>query len=121
MAKDGKAKRATADVHAVEVTINLHKRLHGVGFKKRAPRAVKEVKAFAEKIMGTKDNRCDQALNKHLWSKGIRNVPYRVRVRIHRKRNEDEESAEKLYSHITVVPGVTSFKGLQPEVVEADE
>ena len=30
---------------------NLHKRLHGIAFKKRAPRAVKEIKAFAKKAM----------------------------------------------------------------------
>ena len=37
-----------------EYTINMHKRLHGIGFKYRAPRAVKEIKKFAEKQMGTK-------------------------------------------------------------------
>ena len=92
------------------------------GFKKRAPRAIKEIKKFAEKVrrwsgcdpfcacmsnkaytvcaltsllrwwwavccvcvltscplrvplqlMGTKDNRLDSQLNKHVWSKGIR-------------------------------------------------
>lgn len=36
-----------------EYTIHLRKLLKGVGFKKRAPRAVKEVKAFAKKMMGT--------------------------------------------------------------------
>ena len=36
-------KRGTAmgDVVTREYTINLHKRLHGIGFKYRAPRAVK--------------------------------------------------------------------------------
>ena len=32
----------------------MHKRLHGIGFKYKAPRAVKEIKKFAEKQMGTK-------------------------------------------------------------------
>ena len=36
-----------------EYTIHLAKRLHGISFKKRAPRAVKEVKEFAKKMMGT--------------------------------------------------------------------
>ena len=36
-----------------EYTIHLRKLLHGISFKKRAPRAVKEVKAFAKKMMGT--------------------------------------------------------------------
>jgi ribosomal protein L31E len=33
----------------------MHKRLHGIGFKYKAPRAVKEIKKFAEKQMGTRD------------------------------------------------------------------
>ena len=39
-----------------------------------------------------------------------RNVPYRVRVRLARKRNEDEDSPHKLYTLVTYVP-VTTFKG----------
>ena len=42
------------------------------GFKKRAPRAVKEVKKFATKMMGTEDVRVDTRLNKAIWSQGIR-------------------------------------------------
>jgi len=42
------------------------------GFKKRAPRAIKEIRRFAEKMMGTPDVRIDIRLNKHLWSQGIR-------------------------------------------------
>ena len=55
-----------------EYTINLHKRLHGIGFKYRAPRAVKEIKKFAVKQMGTDDVRIDTRLNKHIWSQGVR-------------------------------------------------
>ena len=44
------------------------------GFKRRAPRAIKEIKKFAEKMMGTPDVRVDTNLNKHVWSKGIRCV-----------------------------------------------
>lgn len=35
-------------------TINLHKRLHKVSYKKRAPRAVREIKKFAAALMHTK-------------------------------------------------------------------
>jgi large subunit ribosomal protein L31e len=49
MAKDKKV----TEFITREVTINLHKRLYGVTFKKRAPRAVREVKKFAAKAMGT--------------------------------------------------------------------
>ena len=105
------------DVVTREYTINLHKRLHGIGFKYRAPRAIKEVKKFAEKQMGTTDVRIDTRLNKHLWSRGVRGVPFRVRVRLARLRNEDEDSANKLYTLVTHV-NVASFKKLQTENVE---
>merc|ERR1711945_35511 len=100
-----------------EYTINLHKRLHGIGFKYRAPRAIKEIKKFAEKQMGTNDVRIETRLNKHLWSQGVRNVPFRVRVRLARLRNEDEDSVNKLYTLVTHV-NVATFKGLQTENVE---
>jgi ribosomal protein L31E len=68
-----------------EYTINLHKRLTGINFKKRAPRAVKEVRTFARKMMGTSDVRVDVKLNKEIWSRGIRNVPNKMRIQISRK------------------------------------
>jgi large subunit ribosomal protein L31e len=36
-----------------DYTINLHKRLHKIQFKKRAPRAVREIKRFTQKEMFT--------------------------------------------------------------------
>lgn len=86
------------------------------GFKKRAPQAIKAIKQFAEKQMGTSDVRIDTKLNKAVWAKGIRNVPYRIRVKLSRRRNEDEESANKLYTLVTHVQ-VDSFKGTVVKVV----
>merc|ERR1719217_811335 len=122
MVKKGENKRVNRaeDVVTREYTVNLHKRLHGISFKKRAPRAVKEIRKFAQKMMGTEDVRVDTTLNKFLWSKGVRNVPYRVRVQLHRKRNEDEDSSEKLYTLVTHV-NVDTFKGTQTTVVKSDE
>merc|ERR1711997_517926 len=112
-----KSKSTMMEVVTREYTVNLHKRLHGIGFKYRAPRAIKEIKKFAEKQMGTNDVRIDTRLNKHIWSQGVRNVPFRVRVRLARLRNEDEDSVNKLYTLVTHV-NVASFKGLQTENVE---
>ena len=42
------------------------------GFKRRAPRAIKAIREFAHKMMGTPDVRIDTRLNKHMWSKGVR-------------------------------------------------
>merc|ERR1712210_101681 len=117
MPKEKKTKSTLGEVVTREYTINLHKRLHGIGFKYRAPRAIKEVKKFAEKQMGTNDVRIDTRLNKHIWSQGVRNVPFRIRVRLARLRNEDEDSVNKLYTLVTHV-NVASFKALQTENVE---
>lgn len=114
------------DVVTRVYTINLHKRMvkcgrKSIGFKKRAPRAVREIKKFAAKVMGTKDVRIDTGLNKFIWHKGVRNVPYRVRVRLSRRMNDDEEADEKLYtlaSHVEVKDG---FHGLQTQVVAVAE
>ncbi|KAK4218171.1 ribosomal protein L31e-domain-containing protein [Rhypophila decipiens] len=116
--KTGKAQRsAIADVVAREYTIHLHKRLHGVTFKKRAPKAIKEIKAFAHLAMGTTDVRLDPQLNKKVWEQGVKGVPYRLRVRISRRRNDEEGAKEKLYSYVQAV-NVKNPKGLHTVVVE---
>merc|ERR1712065_107744 len=97
-----------------------YKRIHGVGFKRRAPRAISELRKFAEKNMGTKDVRIASDLNQAIWKKGVRNVPYRVRVRLERKRNEDDDAKEKMYTLVTHVE-VTNFKGLQTQNISQDE
>ncbi|KAG0677692.1 60S ribosomal protein L31 [Pichia californica] len=103
-----------------EYTINLHKRLHGVTFKKRAPKAVKEIKKFAKLHMGTDDVRLDPKLNVELWKRGIQGVPYRLRLRISRKRNEDENAKSTMFSYVESV-SVPTVKGLETIVVEDDE
>mmetsp|Transcript_31480 Transcript_31480/g.46493 ORF Transcript_31480/g.46493 Transcript_31480/m.46493 type:complete len:119 (+) Transcript_31480:66-422(+) len=115
-----KEKKAKIDLVSRDYTIHLSKRVskHHVSFKKRAPRAIKEIKLFATKAMGTKDVRIDAKLNKFVWATGVRNIPTRVRVRLSRKRNEDEEADEKLYTLAQLVE-VSSFKGLQTENVDA--
>uniref|UniRef100_A0A0V0G302 Large ribosomal subunit protein eL31 n=2 Tax=Triatominae TaxID=70999 RepID=A0A0V0G302_TRIDM len=117
---DKSNKSAINEVVTREYTIHLHKRLHGIGFKKRAPRAIKEIRKFAVKQMGTPDVRIDTHLNKQVWSKGIRNVPFRIRVRLARRRNDDEDSPHKLYTLVTYVP-VASFKNLQTKNVDSNQ
>jgi len=117
--REGKKKDVTNEIVTREYTINLHKRIHGVGFKKRAPRAIREIRKFAEKQMGTPDVRIDTRLNKQIWSQGVSHVPFRLRVRLARKRNEDEDSVHKLYTLVTFVP-VLSFKELQTVNVDSE-
>ena len=73
--KGKKTRSALNDVVTREYTVNLHKRVHDVAFKKRAPRAIKEVVAFAQKAMGTQDVRLDPKLNQEVWKYGVKNFP----------------------------------------------
>ncbi|KAK4336877.1 hypothetical protein RND71_043982 [Anisodus tanguticus] len=114
---DLQKKSALNEVITREYTIHLHKLIHGKCFRRKASRAISEVRKFAQKQMGTPDVRIDTGLNKFLWSRGIKDAPTRVRVRLSRKRNEDEDSANKLYTLVTWV-NVASFKGLQTENID---
>lgn len=112
------SRSAQPDIITREATIHLHKYIHGQSFKDRAPRAVKTIRAFATRMMKTKDVRLEPRLNKAVWAKGIRNVPHRIRVRFSRRRNEEDGAKEKFYTYVTFVP-VDTFKGLQTEIVDA--
>ncbi|XP_032609205.1 large ribosomal subunit protein eL31-like [Hylobates moloch] len=119
--KGGEKKKGPSAINKVvtqEHTIDIHKRTQGVGFKKRAPRALEEIRKFAMKEMGITDVRIDTRLNKALWAKGIRNILYGIHVWLSRKRNEGEDSPNKLYTLVTYVP-VTTFKNLR--TVNVDE
>ncbi|EST09823.1 Ribosomal protein L31e [Kalmanozyma brasiliensis GHG001] len=118
--KGKKTRSALNDVVTREYTVNLHKRVHDVAFKKRAPRAIKEVVAFAQKAMGTKDVRLDPKLNQEVWKYGVKNFPRRLRVRLERKRNDDEGAKEKLYTYAVPVLGLGTAKGLQTTVIDQE-
>eukprot|EP00382_Lankesteria_abbotti_P004871 CAMPEP_0113847322 /NCGR_PEP_ID=MMETSP0372-20130328/1805_1 /TAXON_ID=340204 /ORGANISM="Lankesteria abbotti" /LENGTH=120 /DNA_ID=CAMNT_0000816577 /DNA_START=38 /DNA_END=400 /DNA_ORIENTATION=+ /assembly_acc=CAM_ASM_000359 len=100
---------------SLDMTIRMNFAVRMVPFKKRAPRAIKEIKLTAQKWMLTEDVRIDPKLNKFVWNKGVRFLPKRVRVRMVRKRTEDEDMNEKFFTVVQYVP-VESFKGLQTEV-----
>lgn len=70
-------------------------------------------------MQGTQDVRLDPQLNKKVWESGIKGVPFRLRVRISRKRNDEEGAKEKLYSYVQAVNVKESeAKGLHTVVVE---
>merc|ERR1712166_1142217 len=97
-----------------DYTVNLHKRLQGVQFKKKAPKALKAIRKFAHDNMRTTDVRVDVKLNQHIWSQGIRNIPKRVRIRLRRKRDEEAEGASAWYTLASLLE-VEDFKGLHTE------
>jgi large subunit ribosomal protein L31e len=68
---------------------------------------------------GTKDVRVDPQLNKKVWEAGVKGVPFRLRVRISRKRNDEENAKEKLYSLVQAV-NVKEAKGLHTAVVDEE-
>jgi large subunit ribosomal protein L31e len=68
--------------------------------------------------MGTKDVRIEVSLNQFLWSRGIRNTPRRVRVRLSRRRNEDEDAKEPMYTLVSHVPiPAGGYKGLVTKTI----
>uniref|UniRef100_A0A8C9JQM7 60S ribosomal protein L31 n=1 Tax=Panthera tigris altaica TaxID=74533 RepID=A0A8C9JQM7_PANTA len=70
----GEKKKGRSAIHEVvtrELTVSRHKCIHGVGFKKRAPRALREIRKFALKEMGTPNVRLDPRLNKAVWALGV--------------------------------------------------
>jgi large subunit ribosomal protein L31e len=97
-----------------DITVNLHKRCHNIAFKKKAPRAIKEIRKLASSVMLTKDVRIEAGLNQALWSNGIRNIPKRIRVRLSRRKNEDENKDGQYYTLVQHVE-VDTFKGLVTE------
>merc|ERR1719375_1619245 len=119
MGKTAKSARKALEPCSRDHTIHLSKYLMKIQFKKRAPRAIREIRKFAAKAMNTKDVRIDTKLNKAVWSTGVRNTPKRIRVRMSRKRNEDEDATEKMFTLVQHVP-VESFKELQTENVKDD-
>ena len=70
-------------------------------------------------MMKTDDVRIDPKLNQFIWNQGIRNLPRRVRVRISRKRNEEEsKNGSEWYSLVQHVH-VENFAGKLTEKVKS--
>lgn len=53
-AEKGIRKPKTNEIATRDHTIHMSKRVYGVTFKNRAPRAIEEIKKFAQKAMGTR-------------------------------------------------------------------
>ena len=111
------------DTVAFDTTIHLSKMLQGKTFHKRAPLAIKKIKAFAGKMMKTNDNRIDGSLNNYIWHQGVKGVPCRVGVRIQRKVAEQQKECasvqrKRLYTVTSLVP-VATFKGLLTKKAES--
>lgn len=101
---------ALNEVVTREHTINIHKHIHGVSFKKHASQELREI---SMKETEPPDVHIDIKLNKVAWTRGITHVTYSsIQVRMFRNHNEDEDSPSKLYTLVTYL-SVTTFKTLQ--------
>ena len=96
---------------AIDTTINIHKLAHKATFKKKAPTAVKKIKTLVSKMMRTSDVKIDPKLNQFVWGQGIRNLPHKVRVRISRKRNEEEGNTKGDFYSLVQHVHIEDFSG----------
>jgi large subunit ribosomal protein L31e len=96
--RTGRREAKELEPKTLTATINLHRRLYKATFKKKVPKAVKEIRKYATSTLFTNDVRIDAELNQHLWRNGVRNPDSRVNVTMERKKNEDEEAKEKFYT-----------------------
>ncbi len=101
-----------------DYTLNLHKRLFKIQFKKRGKRAIREIKKFAQQQMHVKDIRVDAELNHYIWKNGIRDTPNKVRIRISKKKSQDEDAREPYFCLVQNVD-VEHFAGLRTENAKA--
>jgi large subunit ribosomal protein L31e len=96
---NAKSKKDVTNPVARTLSINLHKRLHKATFKNKAPKAIKQIREQAQRVMFTNDVRVDPEVNKFIWEHGIRNVARRVKLTLERKKNEeDDENVNKMYT-----------------------
>ena len=58
---------------------------------KRAPRAMREVRAFLTKHTKTDNVIIDRSVNERVWSRGIEKPPSRVRVRVVKEEIDGDE------------------------------
>lgn len=103
----------------VETTINIAKRLfgktkerHKCFNQKRGPKAVNVLRKFVMKTMGTLDVRLDSKLNEVIWRRGIRNPPFKLRIRMSRRTENNGENWYVLVQHVPVatLKGLTTVK-----------
>ena len=61
--------------------------------RRRAPKAVKEVRSFMERHLKTDSFVIDETVNRKIWERGIEKIPPRIRVKVTEEEVEEEEAA----------------------------
>lgn len=61
--------------------------------RKRAPKAIKELRSFIERHLKTESYIIDESVNHRIWERGIEKIPPRIRVKVTEEEVEEEEAA----------------------------
>lgn len=61
--------------------------------RRRAPRAIREIRAFMERHLKTDSFVIDESVNDRVWARGIEKIPPRIRVKVTEEEVEEEEAA----------------------------
>ncbi|EEQ81666.1 hypothetical protein NCER_101815 [Vairimorpha ceranae BRL01] len=109
-------KTALENNKTMELTVNLGKITKGCNWTKKASIAVKKFRKHLKKMLKTDEKITIQKdLNKFIFSKGLRKVPRRVRIKVERIPDKDNAELNVIKcSHVLV----GNFKGLKTEVVK---
>jgi len=59
--------------------------------RKRAPKAIRELRAFMERHLKTDAFVIDESVNERIWERGIEKIPPRIRVKVTEEEVEEEE------------------------------
>mmetsp|Transcript_24327 Transcript_24327/g.58711 ORF Transcript_24327/g.58711 Transcript_24327/m.58711 type:complete len:447 (-) Transcript_24327:346-1686(-) len=124
MERDGKRRIAQSqNITSGEFTIHLHRKTFmrssvEMPWQRRTRRAGIELRKWAKKVFHVDEVKIDPKLNEHLWSRGKKHTPLRVRVRLDKVRRPsrfnvkvNKMDPEKWYAYATHVH-VDSFHHL---------
>lgn len=59
--------------------------------RKRAPKAIRELRSFMERHLKTDSFIIDESINDKIWERGITKIPPRIRVKVTEEEVEEEE------------------------------
>lgn len=96
-----------------EYIIPLREKIRAVSRYKRANKAVKSIKEFLVRHMNIYDRdlnkiKIDKYLNEHLWFRGIRKPPYKVKVKV-------KKDGEFVRVELAELPEKLKFKKIREE------
>ena len=97
----------------VELTINLRQLAKRASWRWKAVKGVKYLKKFVQKQFKTKDDvLVSPDVNNYVWSKGMRSVPGKMRIRI--ERGPSTKNPNENVFKLSLVD-VSTFKGLNSQ------